>query len=980
MKISIPLFILLLNLLALNHAYNITTMAVNDTISLQNDHDCREFDDKSIFVRACASSTMIFIEPLRKAYHINHTNNVTQIGGTCYSKADGSEFVIIVKRADLFHYFVLFNGRELEDYTFRVIQLQVPHQNMFYRDDPNPRILFIHGHLVIRRGINRYISYSYEELYFSCKNRTEGKVPLLNFKIVHGISEHMAHITHIQTSYIFLWSFESMLSLDYTNQAIIINRFGEDPTDKSLIVTSQEFYSVDWNRLSGQCWKNLGVLQDPHSNFLVIQCFIDKRTYMINLNPFMLLSYDSAGDYQVIGFSHSLSHFDQKHRSFSTSLFFFKYQNSYYLRQYSSLEKPLRFNISDSYPVNVFGTLISVLPSKKSESKLLLIYTKPDERDIYYIKEEIVPEVLLRTEQGIKDSSNPSYCTENKHLCFSNNSQEIESRFIYDSKHIINSNSTTNLTAVNKYEFQNHMSCYRSLVELHCQEIKAYSGSKMDEKLCNECLKGQDSCFNYNPVYFALLKKNCEVLKGSLSINAAQRECVPSMWTIGNSSSVHGTRVTFENSTDSARDLPACSYVLRLGNKNQGSTLVMNFLIPNSKNFSLAFNFKKLSENSSAETLELVVNTTGTRVFSIDDTYDAVQFNFTGISYVEFELLQYPQLLHQNFTDQIVCTLCKTYADPGHLGTACQKYLPPVESNRSDECPHTFENQFCYLAHHKDSRRYDVMFNEFYVLPTCKVQISLTESAAVAIFNISEGETVSISTDNGDTYTDYYVPQSEYREIFFEKPGNVSFSTPWNITVIYSSKNPQSVLAKQYQMFKAVVAIAYGSRTSTYWMIVMVLMCIFITSSVIINIALLFARRVLRRNFIIPVSAQRLNPYDIANKREFHEMQVTLLASERARLEEEGYRVTDVGNPVSLEHLDCVLCLEAVEMKEHQIFLCGRHYVHVDCFKEWLGKSIDLGKNDLCPMRCSDILVKTETRSTPKERTATEESQELLSK
>jgi hypothetical protein len=44
----------------------------------------------------------------------------------------------------------------------------------------------------------------------------------------------------------------------------------------------------------------------------------------------------------------------------------------------------------------------------------------------------------------------------------------------------------------------------------------------------------------------------------------------------------------------------------------------------------------------------------------------------------------------------------------------------------------------------------------------------------------------------------------------------------------------------------------------------------------------------------------------------------------------------EVGSVDADEETDCPICLQKIYLKDYKIFLCGRHFGHVDCFDGWL--------------------------------------------
>ena len=97
------------------------------------------------------------------------------------------------------------------------------------------------------------------------------------------------------------------------------------------------------------------------------------------------------------------------------------------------------------------------------------------------------------------------------------------------------------------------------------------------------------------------------------------------------------------------------------------------------------------------------------------------------------------------------------------------------------------------------------------------------------------------------------------------------------------------------------------------------------------------------------------NPYAKIEFENRHELSIQLSQKEIMELEALGITIDRTGNKVDKGDAECAVCLEKVEVRPHQLYLCGRHYVHIDCFKEWLDKSLEQGSMDLCPMRCGTI-------------------------
>ena len=102
------------------------------------------------------------------------------------------------------------------------------------------------------------------------------------------------------------------------------------------------------------------------------------------------------------------------------------------------------------------------------------------------------------------------------------------------------------------------------------------------------------------------------------------------------------------------------------------------------------------------------------------------------------------------------------------------------------------------------------------------------------------------------------------------------------------------------------------------------------------------------------------NPYAKIGFEDKHELSLQLSNNDISELETIGIIVDRSGNKVDKAEAECAVCLEKVESRPHQLYLCGRHYVHIDCFKAWLSKSREQGSVDLCPMRCRTVALEPE--------------------
>ena len=102
------------------------------------------------------------------------------------------------------------------------------------------------------------------------------------------------------------------------------------------------------------------------------------------------------------------------------------------------------------------------------------------------------------------------------------------------------------------------------------------------------------------------------------------------------------------------------------------------------------------------------------------------------------------------------------------------------------------------------------------------------------------------------------------------------------------------------------------------------------------------------------------NPYAKIGFENKHELSIQLSREQILELEAMGINIDLSGNKVDKTEAECALCLEKIELRPHQLYLCGRHYVHIDCFKEWLDKSREQGSVDLCPMRCRTVALEAE--------------------
>jgi len=104
------------------------------------------------------------------------------------------------------------------------------------------------------------------------------------------------------------------------------------------------------------------------------------------------------------------------------------------------------------------------------------------------------------------------------------------------------------------------------------------------------------------------------------------------------------------------------------------------------------------------------------------------------------------------------------------------------------------------------------------------------------------------------------------------------------------------------------------------------------------------------------------NPYSLINLKSKPRKKIKLTKSEIRNLNRLGYSCQIGKRDVKIDEELCCICLENITSRKYRIFLCGKHYTHTDCFTQWLAYEKKNSKNSLCPMRCSTILLKGDTR------------------
>ena len=266
-------------------------------------------------------------------------------------------------------------------------------------------------------------------------------------------------------------------------------------------------------------------------------------------------------------------------------------------------------------------------------------------------------------------------------------------------------------------------------------------------------------------------------------------------------------------------------------------------------------------------------------------------------------------------------------------------------------CPAPVETGFCHKIHNESAGAYSMTLNPDFLIQSCKLHFSIEHQYAIQVhFHLLPHEELWLTFSRNSirfnhTYKSPQTLSSRHVEEF--KSFTVSFYT----------SNPEFSLASGGPKF-TIVYKDIDEGLSVMFLILKLLVFILL----IVNIIFYYLRRRLMledTDFEDEYDDGPLpppSPYQLIEYKDYHEKQLVLSKEKITSLLNAGFQIDNVGTVTETGESDCMICLDVLNEREYQIFLCGRHFVHVDCFDAWVSKMIETSNDQLCPLRCQSIL------------------------
>ena len=956
--------------------YHLQSSSINDTIKFPELSNCRHYSDSHILIRNCPTTATFYLHPFHQLYEIQFSSSInTELASATgiYNRTTKIS-TIIIQRNDTIHLFLI-TQRKHQECSLTI-------KNFGKTELASLHIIL--DHLVVRQSGQKYISKSLAQLNQFCSSASSsianGSLEI-EFNELADVVEHMYYYTNLSTVYRASFSRKDAIFFDKTNHFIIINRFGEHPSNGSLTVSEQEFISIDPSIFPKPCWSQLGVTHDSESSFVVIHCRFIQTVYILSLSPLMVVDSYEGPNYGEFAFFHSLSNQNQLMDNFSSTLLCFQYDEYLGVRQYARLANPLRLNISEIVLYKLEGRILNVFVNEDNNNSNLtisLLISKPGESHAIYLKGETVSSgFLLNEHEKFIKLADQNICTQHQELCFSDQASKLIKTFGSDFPQC-------------KWDEIKECSFNKSFVKQGCfdSHLKIICGlnkrTNPFEELCEICKQGPESCYHYNQIFFALIQNSCKIFQGNIFVGSTTKGCIPHTWTIGDENSMHGKRVVFQASNP------------------QGVHCGFNFVLQKSEptiiNLNLATQGQQANTPPQISFVFYKVTADGLRNHTFacnksclifqDDFFEHIEIEVSGFDYLQFDLLQSSRRDWVAIKSQFSCAVCQLNSLPRKKPNTrtLVEYPPPTDDclltgnkNLLGYCPQAIDSRFCVEENDLETNTTRIVLNKSFILPICKIHLQINSSRMFLGFQIGDGEYISFA--DSDKLVEFFPRDERYEFPLVRK--RMSNPGLWDITIVYLNNKPYPQFLRDHSNSDLIMRIEYGNKVGNrlIGIVIMVLAMLF-AAGIVVNVILFYTRYTMRaRGGPSPSSEDQLiNPYQIVNKPNSSLFQLVLTDEDIQNLSEAGFAITDVGNPVSTEHLDCVVCLDPLTDKQHQLFLCGRHYIHSDCFQEWLGKVIELGRSDLCPMRCQDILYKRKETGSKASEAKSEESIELISK
>ena len=1015
---SIILILLMTPGVAEPQEFILTTQKIDGNLSLPDLRTCASKREELAFVVNCESQALIYIHPYKMLYTLDFANSssVGHRAVTYTFDSDNDIFFFAIQRQN-FVVAVSVTPNSLRNKTFQPIFNQPTH----YDDSRAMMLEFIGSNLIFRTSQCSYYYISVFEVLLTASDTFRlARLPIEESLTNDCISGNTSHVS---------LSNKRILVLDVPNKALISYQIEPSKKLQTLSIVGKLVYTMDLSKLDEKllsqddqpghssqhikkCQYGFHIMQDPNSQILLLSCLRDRRHYIFNLDPLILIGSAIDVEPVVYGFFASNTHYSDPHVPISSVIFGFEQNGHFLLRQFTKIGEVPKFNVTDFHFVKSHR-VFNVFVDEASNSLLMATLNGT----VLSIDDAALPDHFLVNKQNFT-LENGSLCNENK-FCLSTEQKredllslrlnesifETIIRYGCSQQKIEKGFEKNCLTAPPTQEDDHELPSDDSILQSVCMdnslrvldiESKSLGYLPIAKKdLFSHCSRNPKECLVTNSLIIMHLALVCYAQGGAIFYGAYQVDLPITFLVHNNPTNVSSSKFIIGKYENEAKYHGSVYYGLPFA-ANMLITFDYAHVGPSPRVTLMLFRFEERFQLQNQFTLTGFDPLSLRKTLSTNSSFDYVLFTFEDIYYLEFNIYYFVAKDYHRFRYDLQCTSCLASRYKERLdflnrvdtlnffsyseSSGCQAPYPPSDNSSVSELQDCFkvpDFRLCHYIHDDKSQQIKVFPHQNY--STCKLELNLSTTWLFVEFRLEENEQLIFKFDiTNQTFA--YANMRPVEQIIFKT--NTSEENEFqNFSVYITMNKPYELLLKDSDRHAKLVLI-YKDFSEPILQVVFIVLKISLICLVAARCSILAVRRRWNDPMLwdIDFDTEPENPYQlIGYEANFHGTELALTPEMRETLENRGFFIEYEGNPVPTAGNDCVLCLEGVEERPYQIYLCGRHYVHQDCFGVWIQKSIEQNKTDLCPFRCSTILFKEPEHEPGIETTALTNSESMSS-
>ena len=939
--------------------------------------NCNSFGEDAYFLFYCANQALVYILPFDTFYKIDFVPTydyfTTQARAKYYQENNS---LILAFQRDTWIAFFKFEANNSTTTTTKIVQFDLA----FEREIID---FFIWREIVFLKGPQGYYFLTeIKRIFESNSSLIQGRYCGMIDSIRTANSPKQERLAIVNNKVIF-FSFE--------DRSIVVNTLSNDASSIRGAV-----YLIKPAELHPECKTSMDISSNPDGNLISINCGKGLMSFIYNIDPFILVEImeNSELGSREIRFQNRLTGFLTsptlaKETGLSAELYYAAdtFLDGFGLRitwnRFYSLLEPSRMISSRPkiYSIIDFqGDMFAILQNKTNDEFTFFLAAKLNMTHRGFSLR--FPTQGFPIDPKFIQLDNNSCLSNNHSFCFPFNCSRKENL-----NHTRESTIRTNETETSQPAFDrcidNYWNITCSIPSFDHADVKnkSHATSKTIEQICRELSndpKQQRTKYCLHDEFQMSCKKN-QNLFISASYDAI---CRPKITDITFTGSIKVTQVEYNGV------LPRrCRFVF---DTDPDQYILMAFDQLDYRVVAGTSGFLSVKVQSHSQREKITVEPAETEnVFTFLAPGNYLEVEYSDIRSFKFIMIKMPMSKEalQQF-ECLGCLLPRKACYPtinGNCATlrhdtpawsseqGCywahdrigEKFSLPFQAKTSFlSCPHAANTNFC-STRQSSNQNWEILLNAGgYIFPLCRQVFILIDTDAVEIqVEIHTYEVLYVKANNKTVIFSKNNP-TEKNLTLLVKANETSHDNNLNIEVVFFTMDPVSTnrhLANKPKIFLRVADSFTTLAIKTAFNLLLFSLKLFILL-VVIYLCVYCVHR--RRRTRLETSQLELedvqNPYAKLGFKNKHELFLHLSQKEILELETMGITIDRSGNKVDKAEAECAVCLEKVESRPHQLYLCGRHYVHIDCFKEWLDKGREQGSMELCPMRCGTVALEPE--------------------